>query len=120
MKAHTVSLLNALILIGFGIWAYYGSATPSKTALIPVGFGIVLLVLYKGVKKEDKIAAHAAVLLTAVILAALFKPLSAAIERSDPLAILRVSIMLLSTVLALVAFIKSFIDVRRARAAQEK
>ena len=117
MTAHTASLMNALILIGFGIWAYYGSETPSKTALIPVGFGAVLLLLYKGVKKEDKIAAHAAVLLTLVILAALLKPLSAAVSRSDSLAILRVSIMLLSTALALFCFIKSFIEVRRARAA---
>ena len=67
MKAHTASLINALILIGFGLWAYLGSDTPSKTALIPAGFGAVLLSLYKGVEKENKIIAHIAVLLTLLI-----------------------------------------------------
>jgi hypothetical protein len=116
MKAHVASLINALILIGFGLWAYVGSETPSKTALIPVGFGLVILSLYKGIKKEDKIVAHVAVLLTLVILAGLVKPLTAAVGREDGLAILRVSVMILSTVVALVFFIKSFVDVRRARA----
>ncbi len=117
MKAHTASLINALILIGFGLWAYSGSETPSKTALIPVVFGVVILSLYKGVKKEDKIVAHIAVLLTLLILGGLVKPLTAALGREDGLAIARVSVMILSTIVALVFFIKSFVDVRRARAA---
>ena len=119
MKAHTASLMNALILIGFGLWAYLGSDTPSKTALIPVGFGVVILALYKGVKKEDKIIAHIAVLLTLLILIALgVKPLPAALSRGDGMAIMRVIVMMISTVVALVFFIKSFRDVRRARAAK--
>ena len=117
MKAHTASLVNALILIGFGLWAYFGSDTPSKTALIPVGFGAVILFLYRGVKKENKIVAHIAVLLTLLILGGLVKPLTAATGRGDGLAIMRVSVMILSTVGALFFFIKSFIDVRRARVA---
>ena len=117
MKAHTASLINALILIGFGLWAYFGSETPSKTALIPVGFGIIILSLYKGIKKEDKIVAHVVVLLTLVILAGLVKPLTASIGRGDGLAIARVAVMIISTVVALVFFIKSFIDVRKARKA---
>jgi hypothetical protein len=115
MKAHVASLINAVILIGFGLWGYLGSATPSKTALIPVVFGAVILSLYKGVKNENKIVAHIAVLLTLLILGGLVKPLTAALGREDSLAIMRVSVMMVSTVLALVFFIKSFIDVRRAR-----
>ncbi len=119
MKAHTASLINAVILIGFGLWAYLepkgAGEVASKTALIPVVFGAVILSLYKGVKKEDKIVAHVAVLLTLLILGGLVKPLTAAIDREDGMAIARVSVMIVSTVVALVFFIKSFIDVRRAR-----
>ena len=114
MKAHTASLMNALILIGFGLWAYLGSDAPSKTALIPVVFGAVLLALYPGVKKENKIIAHIAVLLTLLILVGLVKPLLGALDRNG-LAVVRVIVMMASTVVALVFFIKSFIDVRRAR-----
>jgi hypothetical protein len=120
MKAHVASLVNALILIGFGLWAYLGSDTPSKTALIPVGFGLMILSLYKGIKKEDKIIAHIAVLLTLAILGGLVKPLTAAIGRADGTAIMRVTAMILSTIVALFFFIKSFVDVRRARAAAAK
>ena len=116
MKAHTASLMNAVILIGFGLWAYWGSQTPSKTALIPVGFGVVIAALYPGIKKEDKVVAHAAVLLTLLMLGGLVKPMTAAIGRHDPLAIGRVSAMLASTIAALFFFVKSFVDVRRARA----
>lgn len=121
MKAAVASLINALILIGFGLWAYLGAEMPSKTALIPVGFGVVLVLLFPGVKKENKIVAHIAVLLTLVILVALIKPLTAASNREDSVAILRVSVMMASTLVALIFFIKSFVDVRRARklAAQE-
>ena len=120
MKAHTASLMNALILIGFGLWAFLepkgAGEAASKTALIPVGIGAVLLALYPGVKKENKIVAHIAVLLTLLILVGLIKPLLGALDRNW-LAIVRVLVMMLSTVVALVFFIKSFIDVRRAREA---
>jgi hypothetical protein len=119
VKAHTASLINALILIGFGLWGYLGSETPSKTALIPVIFGALILALYKGVKKENKIVAHIAVLLTLLILGGLVKPLTAAIGREDPMAIMRVAVMIVSTLVALICFIKSFVDVRRVRAARE-
>ena len=118
MKAHTASLINAVILVGFGLWAYLGSEMPSNTALIPVIFGAVILSLYRGVKNENKIVAHIAVLLTLLILSGLVKPLTAAMGRDDSLAIIRVSVMMISTVVALVAFIKSFIAVRRVREAK--
>lgn len=115
MKAHTVSLINALILITFGLWGYFGSLTPSITSLIPVFVGLILLVFFKGIRKENKIIAHIAVLLTLIILIGLFKPLNGALERSDTAAVVRLVIMILSTIVALVFFIKSFIDARKAR-----
>ena len=64
MKAHTASLINALILIALSLWGYFSSETPSMTALIPTAIGVVLLALNNGVKKENKVIAHIAVLLT--------------------------------------------------------
>ena len=121
MKAAAASLINALILICFGLWAYYASDEPSRTAFIPVGFGVVLLLCVPGVKKENKIIAHIAVLLTLLILVALcVKPLPAAISRNDTLAITRLVVMIASTIAALFFFIKSFVDVRRARAVAQQ
>jgi len=115
MKAHQASLINAILLIGLSLWGYFSSETPSITALIPTVIGAVLLAMNPGVKKENKVMAHIAVVLTFVILIGLIKPLTGAVGRDDNLAVIRVGIMLLSTIVALSAFMKSFIDNRKKR-----
>jgi len=119
MKAHTASLINAIILVAFGLWGYFGSESPSPTALIPAVIGIILLALNNGVKKENKVIAHIAVVLTLLIVLALFMPLKGAFGRNDTMAIVRVGLMLLSSVFAMVYFIKSFRDARIAREANQ-
>ena len=109
MKSHNISFLSSLILITMSGWGYLSSETPSVSALIPLFFGVVLLLCYQGIKKENKIIAHIVVLLTFLILFGLIKPLMSAIEGDRIMGITRVSLMMLSTLMALVAFIKSFI-----------
>lgn len=111
------SLVNALLLVVLGIWGYVTGG--SVTALIPVAFGVILLILYPGVKKEAMVPAHIAVLLTLIITIALLKPLGAAWDRSDGPLIVLTGIMFASSLLALIYFIKSFRDVRRKRKLQE-
>jgi hypothetical protein len=118
MKAHTASLLNAIILIALSAWGYLSSDTPSPTALIPTVIGVLLLLCYSGVKNENKIIAHVAVVLTLLILVGLIKPLTGAMGRDDMMAVARISVMLLSTAVALVLFIKSFIDAKKNRASE--
>jgi hypothetical protein len=115
MKAHQASLINAILLIVLGLWGYFGSVSPSPTAFIPVVIGIALILLNKGLKSENKAIAHAAVMLTLVVFLGLIKPLVGSIGRADNLAITRVVVMMISTILALVYFIKSFIDARKSR-----
>ena len=115
MKAHTASLINAVLLIVLPLWGYLSSETPSKTALIPAVIGIILIAMNTGVKKENKVIAHIAVLLTLLILIALIKPLMGAVGRGDGLAILRLAVMIISTALAMIFFVKSFIDARKKR-----
>ncbi len=117
MKPYLASLINAILLVALGGWAYLSSEDPSPTALIPVVTGVILLGLNPGVRKENKIQAHIAVVLTLLILIGLIRPLTGAIDRGDTLAIVRVGIMLLSTVFAMIFFIKGFIDARRRRQA---
>ena len=112
-KPYQISAFNAISLILIGGYGYLQSETPSPTALIPVVIGLILLVLNPGVKKENKVVAHIAVLLTLIILFGLLMPLNAAIGRSDNFAALRVLFMLLTTLLAIVSFVKSFIEARK-------
>ena len=113
LQAHSVSAFNAIILVSLGLWGYFSSDTPSPTALIPVLIGGILLGMNRGIKSHNKVVAHIAVLLTLLILLGLFKPLMGAIKRESTEGIIRVGVMLISTVLAMVFFIRSFIEARR-------
>lgn len=116
MKAHIVSLIHAVALIGLGGYGYLSSDTPSVTALIPVVFGVLLLAMNNGVKKENKVIAHIAVLLTLLITIGLIKPLTGAMgDDGDSAAVARVATMLVLGVLAMVSFVRSFIAARKAR-----
>ncbi len=109
------NFINSVTLILFGLWGYLGSQTPSPTALIPVIFGVLLIAMSSGIKKENKIIAHIAVTLTLLILFGLIKPLTGALDKGNTIAIFRVIIMIITTLTALVSFILSFIAARKAR-----
>jgi hypothetical protein len=115
MKASSSSLLNAIILISMGLWGYFESESKAITALIPVIIGTILLLVNKGVKNENKALAHVAVLLTFLILLGLVKPLLGAFERENTYAIIRVLLMIISSIWAMISFIKSFISARKNR-----
>lgn len=115
MAPFKANLINAAILILMGVWAFLASANGSVTILIPVFFGVVFLALTPGLKKENKVIAHIAAVLTLLIILALFMPLRGALGRDDMAAVLRVSCMLAGAIFAMVMYVKSFIDVRKAR-----
>ncbi len=115
MNAHIATLINAIAMIVLGSWGYLGSVTPSPTALIPVFLGVILIVLSQGVKNENKAQAHVAVIITLLGFIALFKPFFGAMGRDDNGAAIRIGIMLLTNLIGLVFFIRSFIAARKAR-----
>ena len=113
MKVSWLSLINAIALICLGMWGYVDSESKPVTALIPVFFGLILLLVNKGVKNQNKVIAHIAVIITLLIFVGLIKPLLGTIERENTYGIIRVSIMIFTTLWAMVAFIKSFISARK-------
>ena len=115
LDAHKASLLNAISLVLIGGYGYLQSSAPSPTALIPVIVGVLLIAMNKGVKEENKIIAHIAVLLTLIMLLGLAMPLIGSLKRGDTQATLRVLVMIITTIGALFYFIKSFIDARKSR-----
>ena len=115
MKSHNISLLSSLVLIVMSAWGYLSSETPSVTALIPLFFGVILIICYPGIKKENKIIANIAVSLTLLVFLALFMPLKGAFGREDNGAVLRIFLMISGATISLFGFIKSFINARKAK-----
>ena len=110
MNAHIASLVNGIVLVVVGLWGYMESSSP--TSLIPVVIGAILLVLNKGVKNQNKVIAHIAILVTLLSFANVM-PLRGALADGRSEAVLRIIIMLSSSVYAMIFFIKSFIEARR-------
>lgn len=117
MKPYVATLLLSVVLAAMSAWGYFGSDTPSTTALIPAGFALMLGLCSVGVKRENKVVAHIAVALVALLAFALFMPLKGAIGRADTTAIVRVSTMMIALFATLAVYIRSFIQARRNREA---
>ena len=115
MTAATANLINAISLISMSLWGYFGSVTPSQTAFISVAFGVILLALNTGVKRENKLQAHLAVTITLLALIGLILPLRISLDTNDTLGGIRVMVMIFTSIIALVMFVRSFIKARKAR-----
>ena len=117
MNAGNANVLNAITLMAMSAWGYQANGpSGSKTVLIPLIFGVILLVLSNSIREHNKTVAHIAVVITLIALIALIaKPLPGAIQRGNSMAILRVGAMVLTGVISMIFFIKSFIDARKNR-----
>lgn len=110
MKPHFVNLVNSLVLVILGGWAYMEKDSP--TALIPVFMGLILWLLTSKMRAGDKNASHTAAVLTLLIIIGLFMPLRRELHLGDTMGVLRSLVMLGSSLLALSVFVKSFMEKR--------
>jgi len=104
----TANLINASALLLFGAWGYLGSPDPSGTALIPVFFGILLLLCHRGLHSGRRAAEHIALILTALVFLGLLMPLQGSFGRGNTWAIIRVLIMMVTSAIALWSFVRAF------------
>lgn len=109
------NLVNSIALISMSAWGYID--TNSFTALIPAAFGVVLLILGTMLSNEKlvKISAHLVVLFTLLILLALVIQVLPGVLDRGGIGLIRVILMILTSSIAMIVFIKSFIDNRKSR-----
>ena len=122
MKTYQANLINSLTLILMSLWAYLTYEAPADdpdksnmTALIPLFLGTILFLCNNGIKKENKVIAHIAVVVTLIALLGLFMPLKGAIDEDRTLSVVRVAIMLFTGMLAMITFVRSFIANRKSK-----
>lgn len=114
MKVHSANLLNAIALIPMGFWGYLSTGSP--TAFISVAFGVILVLFNGGLRKENKVIAHVAVVLTLLVLFVYAGSLlPKALAADDTIKLIRTIIPIGTGVVAMVAFVKSFIAAKKAR-----
>jgi|TARA_B110000438_G_C15553708_1_gene538085 hypothetical protein len=97
-----------------GFWGFID--TSSITALIPFVFGLIIFFCFLISEKRpnlNKVVAHAAVLLTIVILISLMGTRLPKSIDTGGVGLVRVIVMISTSSLAIIIFLKSFIDARR-------
>ena len=109
------NLINSVALISMSAWGYFD--TDSFTALIPAFFGLILLLFGTMLSNEKlvKLSAHLIVLFTLLILLALVIQVLPGVFERGGIGLIRVILMILTSALAMIVFIKSFIDNRKSR-----
>lgn len=113
MTSTNANIINSVTLIIIGLWGYFEVSSP--TALIPVGFGVALVLCSPGLKKQNKVIAHIAVLLTFIILIALAgMRLPKSIEQGG-MGLLRVFLMIGTSTFSMIYFVRSFISNRKVK-----
>lgn len=113
MKPLSINYFNGLVLILAGIYGYFIVSSESVTALIPTFAGIIFVILGLFWNKSPKVVAHIAVTLALIMFAMCIWRFTKIDVWNAPKYIFLVCI--LSNLLALVVFIKSFIDARKAK-----
>tara|TARA_B100001057_G_C22661467_1_gene876098 strand:- start:171 stop:527 length:357 start_codon:yes stop_codon:yes gene_type:complete len=109
------NLVNSIALISMSAWGYVD--TNSFTALIPAAFGAVLLILGTMLTNEKlvKLSAHLVVLFTLLILIALVVQVLPGVLDRGGIGLIRVILMISTSSIAMIVFVKSFIDNRKSR-----
>jgi hypothetical protein len=119
----TIGIAIALIILGLA--GYFGTGTPSLTALIPALFGVILLILGALARNPNrrKLAMHIAVVVGLLGFAGAVPGLlklptllgGGHVDR--PPAVIAQSVMALLMGIFVALCVKSFIDARRTRSA---
>lgn len=117
-----LATLFGLLLVAVGIGGYFGTGQASKTALIPAAFGVVLFVCGL-IARNERMLKHAMHAAATVALLGCVGPVIMLARKgfADGLSTAAVMqlIMLALCALFVVLCVRSFIQVRRQRAAAE-
>ena len=109
-------LLNAVTLVIGGLWAYFGSLTPSPTALIPSGIGLVLIALYAGVRRQNMVAIAGSFGATMIVTIPMLLILRGLILRGEVIPIMRAGMMCTSCIIALVGLMLYYLKQKKSDA----
>jgi len=81
MKPAQANFINGLVLVILGLWGYWSGVQDgggSPTALIAPVFGLIFLILTPPFRKGNKMVAHIVVVLTLLLIVAMFMPFKGA------------------------------------------
>ena len=119
MKPLRAIIINAAVLILFGLWGYLHSPDNRSVELVPIVFGLLFLAAAIPVRLENRIVEFMLRVLLSLLVVALILSLITAIEYANTGNVMRFSLMTLVTfytwVIYMLALRKRLIDRKKNR-----
>jgi hypothetical protein len=106
LKTYQINLLNGVVLIVIGLWAYLSTTTEMATALVPVAFGGLFLLTIPPFRAGNPLTANILTLLSGLLIIGLSLSLVRSLREQQGLPVLPVVIMLCSTSVAFVYLLR--------------
>jgi hypothetical protein len=105
MKSQHAAYINSFVLIVIGFWGYAANNFATHTAIIPLSAGILFLGMALLLKKEKKI-----------LLIFIIFPLLRNARQSDIWGMIRISIEMLASAMALIVYLRNYIQINKHKA----
>ena len=90
-------MLNGIVLIVIGLWAYATTTDETSTALIPVAFGSLFVITVPPFRSGNPLTANILILLSGLLIIALLLSLWRSIQEEAGIPLVHLIIMLIST-----------------------
>ncbi len=116
MKSQHAAYINSFVLIVIGFWGYAANNFATHTAIIPLSAGILFLGMALLLKKEKKILLIFISTITFILLIAFIFPLLRNARQSDIWGMIRISIEMLASAMALIVYLRNYIQLNKNKA----
>ena len=115
MKSEQAAFINSIILILVGFWAYVANDFKIHTLIVPLGAGLLFLILSKFLKNENRGLILFMMSITLVLFIAFMVPFKRNAEQSDYMGMLRIAIEMFACALAFIVYLRQLIQLKKAQ-----
>lgn len=113
MKSQHAALVNSIVLIIIGFWGYAANNFATHTAIIPLGSGILFMILSLLLKTENKNILLLIISLTLLLILAFSMPFLRNAKQADLWGMFRIGIEMLVSAMALIVYLRNFVQLNK-------
>jgi uncharacterized membrane protein (UPF0136 family) len=116
MKSQQAAFINSIVLIVVGFWGYVANHFLMHTLIVPLGAGILFMILSKFLKNENKGLIQFMMIITLALFFAFIVPFQRNMEQADLMGMLRLAIEMAACAFAFIVYLRHLIQLNKAQA----
>ncbi len=115
MSSQQAAILNSIVLLLVGFWGYAANDFAVHTAIVPIGSGILFLILSQFLKYQNKLFLLFMMAVTLILSIAFVVPFQRNLEQGDYLGMLRLGLEIAACILAFIVYLRNLIQLYKAK-----